>query len=93
MADEKKLEVEEEVAPAPIEEEEVAPAPIEEEEVAPAPVEEETPSEDDLDFGDLDEEFASKMDELAEDNVFSEDYGEYAKGFPDWDLLPPDIDK
>ena len=36
-------------------------------------------------FGDLEQE----MLEAEQNNEFLEDYDTYAKGFPDWDLLPP----
>ena len=38
------------------------------------------------DFGD---EFKTDEDALNDEGSFSEDFGSYAKGFPDWDLLPP----
>lgn len=44
----------------------------------------------------LDDEFsdlANQIDEESESDTFAEDFASYAKGFPDWDLLPPNDDK
>lgn len=42
-------------------------------------------------MGDLESEFGDLAQEVqqAEQNEFVEDFDTYAKGFPDWDLLPP----
>lgn len=49
-------------------------------------------SQDDLlndDFGDEFKVEESKSKIYLEDGSFTEDFSSYAKGFPDWDLLPP----
>lgn len=43
----------------------------------------------DDEFGD----FANQINEETESDTFAEDFASYAKGFPDWDLLPPNDDK
>ncbi len=44
----------------------------------------------------LDDEFsdiANQINQESESDTFAEDFASYAKGFPDWDLLPPNDDK
>ena len=91
-------EIEEEVEVAPVEEEtEVEVAPEIEEEVEVAPVEEEVEvatvdDEMDLDaeFGVDAESFDEEMKKAKEAIAASEDFSTYAKGFPAWDLVPPE---
>jgi hypothetical protein len=43
-------------------------------------------------MGDLEGEFgdlAKEFEKVEEESEQLEDYDVYAKGFPDWDLLPP----
>lgn len=91
-------EIEEEVEVAPVEEEaEVEVAPEIEEEVEVAPVEEEVevaPVDDEMDldaeFGVDAESFDEEMKKAKEAIAASEDFSTYAKGFPAWDLVPPE---
>ena len=91
-------EIEEEVEVAPLEEEtEVEVAPEIEEEVEVAPVEEEVevaPVDDETDldaeFGVDAESFDEEMKKAKEAIAASEDFSTYAKGFPAWDLVPPE---
>lgn len=53
---------------------------------------------DDLDseFGlddELSSDFEQEIEKMKEDSALSEDLSAYAKGFPDWDLLPPEEKK
>ena len=97
--------VEEEIEVAPVEEEvEVAPEIEEEVEATPeaeeaevAPVEEEAeaaPVDDEMDldaeFGVDAESFDEEMKKAKEAMAASEDFSTYAKGFPAWDLVPPE---
>lgn len=88
--------VEEEIEAAPVEEE-VEVAPEAEEEVEVAPVEEEVeaaPVDDEMDldaeFGVDAESFDEEMKKAKEAIAASEDFSTYAKGFPAWDLVPPE---
>lgn len=91
-------EIEEEVEVASVEEEaEVEVAPEIEEEVEVAPVEEEVevaPVDDEMDldaeFGVDAESFDEEMKKAKEAIAASEDFSTYAKGFPAWDLVPPE---
>mgnify|MGYP004683835951 FL=1 len=91
-------EIEEEVEVAPVEEEtEVEVAPEIEEEVEVAPVEEEVevaPVDDEMDldaeFGVDAESFDEEMKKAKDAIAASEDFSTYAKGFPAWDLVPPE---
>lgn len=91
-------EIEEEVEVAPVEEEtEVEVAPEIEEEAEVAPVEEEVevaPVDDEMDldaeFGVDAESFDEEMKKAKEAIAASEDFSTYAKGFPAWDLVPPE---
>ncbi len=89
--------VEEEVEVAPEIEEEVEATPEVEEEVEVAPVEEEVevaPVDDEMDldaeFGVDAESFDEEMKKAKEAIAASEDFSTYAKGFPAWDLVPPE---
>lgn len=89
--------VEEEVEVAPEIEEEVEVTPEVEEEVGVAPVEEEVevaPVDDEMDldaeFGVDAESFDEEMKKAKEAIAASEDFSTYAKGFPAWDLVPPE---
>ena len=85
---------------APVEEAKVEEAPVTEE--APAP--EAAPELGDdlgdlgLDMGDeLDAEFAAQLQaevaKMEESATLSEDLQDYASGFPEWDLFPPEEKK
>lgn len=63
-----------------------------------------TPEKNEVSFDDeikadellLDDEFsdiANQINQESESDTFAEDFASYAKGFPDWDLLPPNDDK
>lgn len=89
--------VEEEVEVAPEIEEEVEATPEAEEEAEVAPVEEEAeaaPVDDEMDldaeFGVDAESFDEEMKKAKEAMAASEDFSTYAKGFPAWDLVPPE---
>ena len=98
--------VEEEIEVAPVEdedevapeiEEEVEATPEAEEEAEVAPVEEEAeaaPVDDEMDldaeFGVDAESFDEEMKKAKEAMAASEDFSTYAKGFPAWDLVPPE---
>lgn len=89
--------VEEEVEATPEIEEEVEATPEVEEEVEVAPVEEEVevaPVDDEMDldaeFGVDAESFDEEMKKAKEAIAASEDFSTYAKGFPAWDLVPPE---
>lgn len=89
--------VEEEVEVAPEIEEEIEVTPEVEEEVEVAPVEEEVeaaPVDDEMDldaeFGVDAESFDEEMKKAKEAIAASEDFSTYAKGFPAWDLVPPE---
>lgn len=89
--------VEEEVEVAPEIEEEVEATPEAEEEAEVAPVEEEAeaaPVDDEMDldaeFGVDAESFDEEMKKAKEVMAASEDFSTYAKGFPAWDLVPPE---
>ena len=80
-------EVEEEVEATPEVEEEVEVAPVEEE-VEVAPVDDEMDL--DAEFGVDAESFDEEMKKAKEAVAASEDFSTYAKGFPAWDLVPPE---
>ena len=98
--------VEEEIEVAPVEdegevapeiEEEVEATPEAEEEAEVAPVEEEAEAAPVADAMDLDAEFGvdaesfdEEMKKAKEAMAASEDFSTYAKGFPAWDLVPPE---
>ncbi len=71
--------------------------PDDETKVEEVAVMEETVSDDlGSEFG-LDDELSSsfeqEIEKMKEDSALSEDLSAYAKGFPDWDLLPPEEKK
>ena len=89
--------VEDEVEVAPEIEEEVEAKAEAEEEAEVAPVEEEAeaaPVDDEMDldaeFGVDAESFDEEMKKAKEAMAASEDFSTYAKGFPAWDLVPPE---
>lgn len=89
--------VEEEAEVAPEIEEEVEATPEAEEEAEVAPVEEEAeaaPVDDEMDldaeFGVDAESFDEEMKKAKEAMAASEDFSTYVKGFPAWDLVPPE---
>lgn len=51
------------------------------------------PNDLEKEFGfddELSKEFETEVKKMKEQATLSEDLSGYAKGFPDWDLLPPD---
>ncbi len=77
------------------EEQETAPndeTKVEEVEVSEETVTDDLGSELGLD-SELSSDFEQEIEKMKEDSALSEDLSAYAKGFPDWDLLPPEEKK
>ncbi len=92
------------LAGAPAQEAPAQEAPVEEAPVEEAPAAEAAPELGDdlgdlgLDMGDdLDAEFAAQLQaevaKMEESATLSEDLQDYASGFPEWDLFPPEEKK